>query len=208
MSGTYRLGNIRSDIRKKRPTKPQINTLHLHCAALVENYGKDVKVIWTFILLTVFLWSSVASAEYCNIGSGDKETSCIYKINRIPKNTQIIISYTQQGWSMLIVVFLDDFAMIEGDAQVKTKNGETQSIEYVSTRRDMTGNRMMEAALYLVSEQQLHELGRAKGKIRFYLAATGSKKDVEVEVASSNFEDIDAYISETKTLLGDLFKDQ
>jgi CRISPR/Cas system-associated exonuclease Cas4 (RecB family) len=106
----------------------------------------------------------------------------------------------------MIVVFLDDFAMIEGDAKVKTKNGEAQSIEYVSTRRDMIGNRMMEAAVYLVSEPLLHELGTAKGKIRFYLAGSDSKKDVEVEVAASNFEDIDAYISETKTVLEDLFK--
>jgi hypothetical protein len=98
--------------------------------------------------------------------------------------------------------------MIEGDAKVKTKNGEMQSIEYISTRRDMTGGRLMEAAVYLVSEPLLHELGNAKGKVRFYLAATDAKKDVEVEVAASNFEDIDAYISETKTLLSDLFKDE
>jgi hypothetical protein len=167
-----------------------------------------VKAIWTFILLTVFLWSSAAPAEYCKVGSGGKETSCVYKITRIPKNSQIIISYTQQGWSMMIVVFLEDFAMIEGDAKVKTKNGEMQNIEYVSTRRDMSGKRMMEAAVYIVSEELLRELGNAKGKIRFYLAGTNTKKDVEVEVAASNFKDIDAYISETKTLLGVLFKDE
>jgi len=167
-----------------------------------------VKAIWTFILLAIILWSPAASAEYCNVSSGGDETSCIYKINRIPKNSQITISYTQQGWSMMIVVFLKEFAMIEGDAKVKTKNGEMQSIEYISTRRDMTGGRLMEAAVYLVSEPLLHELGNAKGKVRFYLTATDAKKDVEVEVAASNFEDIDAYISETKTLLSDLFKDE
>lgn len=165
-----------------------------------------MKAIWMFVLLTVFLWSSVASAEYCKVGSGGKETSCVYKINS--KNSQIIISHTQRGWSMMIKVFLEDFAMIEGDAKVKTKNGEMQNIEYVSTSRDMAGRRTMEAAVYMVSEELLHELGNAKGKIRFYLAGTNTKQDVEVKVAASDFEDIDAYISETKSILGELFKDE
>ena len=111
---------------------------------------------------------------------------------------------------MMIAVFLDEFAMIEGDATVQPgKRKDIQSIEYVTTHRDMTPEGlMMEAPIYRVSEQLLHELGEAKGKVRFWLAGNSSKKDEEVEVAAGLFSDIDAYISETKTVLGVLFKDQ
>ncbi len=110
---------------------------------------------------------------------------------------------------MMIVVFLDEFAMIEGDATVKPgKGGEIQSIEYVTIRRDMTpGGRLMEAPIYRVSEELLHELGKAKGKARFWLAASSSK-DIEVEVAARLFSGIDEYIAETKAKLGVLFEEK
>jgi len=168
-----------------------------------------MKTIWTFILVTVFLWCSPVSAEYCKIKSESNTRSCTFKIDRIQNNTQIVISYTNQGWSMMIAVFLDEFAMIEGDATVQPgKRKEIQSIEYVTTHRDMTPEGlMMEAPIYKVSEKLLHELGEAKGKVRFWLAGSSSK-DEEVEVAAGLFSDIDAYISETKTELGVLFKDE
>lgn len=167
-----------------------------------------MKVFWTILILAATIWSAPVSATYCKVDTEDDKTSCIYKADHIPKNTQIIISYTQQGWSMMIVVFLDEFAIIEGDAKVQTKHGEPHTIKYVSTRRDMTRGKMMEAALYIVDEAVLRELGQAKGKIHFYLANTDAKEDVDVEVAASNFEDIGAYIDETKTVLAPLFGEQ
>jgi len=166
-----------------------------------------VKAIWTVLFLAATIWSAPASATYCKLDAADNKTSCIYKADRIPKNTQIIISYTRQGFTMMIVVFQKEFAMIEGDSTVQTKHGEPHMLKYVSTRRDMTHGMMMEAALYLIDESVLQELGHAKGKIHFLLANTDAKEDVDVEVASSNFEDIDAYIAETKAVLGDLFKE-
>jgi len=109
---------------------------------------------------------------------------------------------------MLIAVFLKEFAMIEGDAKVKTKGGEIDTIEYITTRRDMThGGSMMEAPMYRVSEELLRKWGNSSGKVRFLLSATQAKgHEVEVEVAASRFSDIDAYIAETKNVLGVLFE--
>ena len=158
--------------------------------------------------MAAVIWTAPASATYCEVDTADNKTSCIFKADRIPKGTQIVISYTRQGFSMLIAVFLDEFAIIEGDAKVQTKHGEPHTIKHVSTRRDMTHGKMMEAALYLVDEAVLQELGQAKGKIHFYLANTDAKEDVDVEVAASNFEDIGAYIAETKAVLGTLLNEQ
>ena len=167
-----------------------------------------MKAILTVLLLAAAAWSAPASATYCKVDTEDSKTSCIYKADRIPKGTQIVISYTRQGFSMLIVVFRDEFAIIEGDSKVQTKHGEPHTIKYVSTRRDMTHGKMMEAALYLIDEEVLQELGQAKGKIHFYLANTDAKEDVDVEVAASNFEDIGAYIAETKAVLSALFTEE
>jgi len=168
-----------------------------------------MKSLWMFILVAVFLWCSPASAEYCKVKSDGTSRTCIYKIDRIPHNSQIVISYTREGWTMMIAVFLKEFALIEGDAKVKSSEGGEQSIEYVSTSRDMTaGGTLMEAAIYKVSESLLRDLGHSKGKVRFYLAGSASKKDKEVEVAASLFSDIDAYIDETKTVLKALFPNE
>ncbi len=109
---------------------------------------------------------------------------------------------------MMVAVFRKEFAMIEGDSRVEIKKGPTHNLEYVSTRRDMTpGGRVMEAPVYMVTEALLHDLGSAKGKTRFWLAAD-KPKEVEVEVAASLFEDIEAYIAETKTVLAVLFEEK
>lgn len=166
-----------------------------------------MKTTCIFILLAMFLWCSPVSAEYCTFNSEKNLTSCIYKIDRIQHNTQIVISYTRKGWSMMIAVFLEEFAMIEGDATVRAGRGEIQSIKHVTTHRDMTPEgKMMEAPIYLVSEAQLREFGNSRGKIRFWLSASDSE-DEEVKVAASLFSDIEAYIAETKTELSVLFKD-
>ena len=168
-----------------------------------------MKTIWTFIFLSIFLWCSTASAKYCTVKPEKQSTSCIFKTKRNPKDAQIVVSYTQQGWSMMVAVFLkEDFAMIEGDSRAKTKKGEIHSLEYVTTRRDMTTTgRMMEAPVYLVTEALLHDLSNAKGKVRFWLSAS-DPKEVEVEFAASLFPELDAYVAETKMVLGDLFEDE
>jgi len=108
----------------------------------------------------------------------------------------------------MVEVFLKEFAMIEGDSKVKTKMGEMHSLEYVTIRRDMTlSGKMMEAPVYLASEALLHELSRAKGKVRFWLSAE-KPKEVEVEFAASLFEDLDAYVAETRMVLSELFEDK
>jgi len=167
-----------------------------------------MKAFWVLISASLLFWGSPAAAEYCSIESEGKDISCIFKTERTPKDTQVVISHTQQGWSMMVAVFLKEFAMIEGDSRVEIKKGPTHSIEYVTTRRDMTTDRrMMEAPVYLVSEELLHDLASAKGKAYFWLSAE-KPKEVKVEVATSLFEDIDAYVEETKSVLGELFQQQ
>lgn len=168
-----------------------------------------MKFLLALLSLMVLLWCPLASAEYCKVNDEGKVKSCIYKVDRIPHNSQIVISYTRQGWSMLIVVFMDEFAIIEGPATVQTKGGKKHTLEHISTQRDMVSSgRMMEAAYYKVSEELLRELGQAKGKVRFWMQGEDIRKDKEVEVAASLFSDMDAYIEETKTKLAVLFPDE
>jgi len=167
-----------------------------------------MKAFWVLLSVAILSWCSPAVAEYCSVSSDGAETSCIFKTKRAPKDTQVVISYTRQGWSMMIAVFRKEFAIIEGDSRVELKKGPTHTIKYVSTRRDMTTDRrLMEAPVYLVSESLLHDLGKAKGKARFWLTAE-DPKEVEIKLAASLFSDIEAYISETKTVLGALFDEQ
>jgi hypothetical protein len=169
-----------------------------------------MKTILALGLVALFMWSSPVSAEFCKKKSTGNAISCMYKIDRIEKKSQIIFSYTRQGWSMMIVVFLEEFQMIEGSAKVKPGRGtDTQSIEYVTTRRDMTPEgEMMEAPIYKVSEELLHVLGKAKGRVKFWLPGGLSRKDLEVKLTGSLFSDIEAYITETKSELGVLFQEQ
>lgn len=165
------------------------------------------KSLWALMPSILLLWCIPASAEYCTVKSERETVTCIFKVERIENNSQLVISYTRQGWSMLIAVFVKDFAIIEGPATVELKNGDQYKIEHIKTQRDMTPEgRLMEAAIYTVSEDLLHELGNAKGKVRFYLQGEAIRKSIEVEVAASMFDDLDAYITETKTRLAPIFE--
>jgi len=168
-----------------------------------------MKTIWTLILLALFFWSSPVLAEFCTVDSESNSTSCVFKTKRAPKDAQVIVTYTQQGWSMMVAVFFKkDFAMVEGDSRVTLKGGETFDLKYVSTRRDLTlDRRMMEAPVYLVSEDLLHALSNARGKVRFWLTAE-NPKEVEAEFSSGLFEDLDAYVAETRMVLSELFEEK
>ena len=108
---------------------------------------------------------------------------------------------------MTVTVTFDDFAMIEGDATAQTKDGEVYKLEYVSTRRDVVPRRKVkEEPVYLVSEAFLHEIGSAKGKVKFLLSAE-DPKEVVVKVSSGKLDDMDAFIAETKIVLADQFED-
>jgi len=166
-----------------------------------------MKTFLTLIVLAVFLWSSPVFAEFCGVSSESAATSCTFKTSYTPKDARITVTHTQQGWAMTVTVTLKEFAMIEGDSTVKTKDGEVYSLEYVSTRRDMAPRRKVkEMPVYLVSEAFLQELGSGKGKVLFFLSAE-EPKEVEVKFTSGMFDDMDAFITETKTVLADQFKD-
>ena len=166
-----------------------------------------MKTFWKLIILTVFLWCSPVFAEFCNVSSENGATSCIFKTDYSKRNTRVAVTHTPQGWTVTVTITLNDFAMIEGDAKAHTKDGEMYNLEYVSTRRDMAPRRLVkEMPVYHVSEAFLHELGSAKGKVIFLLSAE-DPKEVEVKFSSGLFDDIDAFIAETKSVPADQFKD-
>lgn len=102
----------------------------------------------------------------------------------------------------MVVIFLDEFAMVEDDAKVKIGKGEKQNMKFVTTHRDITPEGLvMEAAVYQVSEELLHNLSNADGKVRFYLAASQAKEQ-QVPVVASRFSKLDEYVAETKSALG------
>jgi len=168
-----------------------------------------MKTFWKLIILTVFLWCSPVSAEFCGVNSETAKTECTFKTNYTAKDTRISVTYTPQGWAMTVtVVRKKEFAFIEGDSKAKTKNGEMYDLEYVTTSRDMAPRRKLkEMPVYIVSEAFLHEMGSDNGKVLFWLTAE-DPKEVEVKFSSGMFEDMDAFIAETKTVLGDQFKDE
>ena len=166
----------------------------------------QMKTFLTLVLLTVFLWCSPVFAEFCNVSSESDATSCTFKTDYFSKDRRITVTYTPQGWAMTVTVTFDEFAMIEGDAKAQTKDGEMYNLEYVSTRRDIAPRRTVkEMPVYLVSEAFLHEMGSAKGKVAFLLSAE-DPKEVEVKVSSGKFDDIEAFIAETKVVLADEFE--
>jgi hypothetical protein len=170
---------------------------------------KPMKALWALLTASIFLWSAPVFAEYCTVKPEDNSTSCVFTTKRNPKDAQVIVSYTKQGWSMMIAVFLKEFAMLDGDSKAKTKKGEMHDLKFVTIRRDMTlSRRMMEAPVYIVDEALLHEMANAKGKIRFWLTAEKPKDEVEVEFSAGLFEGLDEYVAETKMVLGDLFENK
>ncbi|MBT8070625.1 MAG: hypothetical protein HKP21_14040 [Xanthomonadales bacterium] len=161
-----------------------------------------MKTLVTIIFLAMFSWSAPVAAKFCNVNEAENKTLCRYKATRLPDNAQIFITYTDQGFSMMIVIFLEEFAMVEGDARMKTKKGEMQTLEYVTTHHDMTPEGlMMEAGVYKVTESMLRELGNARGKVRFWLPANDTK-DQQLKIAASKFSELEEYIEETKSTLG------
>lgn len=168
-----------------------------------------MKTFLTLIVLAVCTWCSPAFAEYCAINSENGETTCTFKTNYTAKDTRVAVTYTPQGWTLTVTVLLKEFAMIEGNSRVETKDGQQFDIEYVSTSRDMAPRqrKWKEMPVYLVSEELLRVLGSTKGKVRFWLTAE-DPKELELKFSSGMFEDIDAFIAETKAVLGDQFKDE
>jgi hypothetical protein len=161
-----------------------------------------MKTLLTIMFVAMFSWSAPVAAKFCNVNEAENKTLCRYKATRLPDNAQIFITYTDQGFSMMIVIFLKEFAMVEGDARMKTRKGEVQTLEYITTHHDMTPEGlMMEAAVYKVTEAMLRELGNARGKVKFWLPANDTKEQ-ELKIAASKFEELEAYIEETKTILG------
>lgn len=101
---------------------------------------------------------------------------------------------------MLFVVYRDEFAMIEGDARVEVKDESPRTLNYISTHRDMQRRQLKESALYRVDEAVLRELASGKGKFYFYLANTDAKEDLKIKVSADEFEHLDAFMAETKSV--------
>ena len=165
-----------------------------------------MRTFLALILFSVSIWTSPLFAEYCTVNVESNSPSCNFRTKLTAKDAQIIVSHNQQGWTLTVKILLKEFAMIAGDSTVETKEGEVYNLEYVSTNRDIAPRRKWkESAVYLVSESTLRELGKAKGKLLFLLAAE-DPKELKVKFGSGTFEDIDAFIAETRSVLGDQFQ--
>ena len=92
--------------------------------------------------------------------------------------------------------------MVEGDAKFKVRGHELQTIEYVTTARDVApGDQVVEAAVYKISEEQLLQLADASGKVKFTVSAAEAKDQV-IKVQSVLFKELPEYIAETKAAVG------
>jgi len=151
--------------------------------------------------MAIALWSSPVSAGFCKYDSSGRVRSCEFKVTGLKKQSQVVISYTQEGWSLMAVIFIDEFVFVEGDASIKIGKRELQNLEYVATRRDVVVGGMMEAGVYKVNEEMLHQIANSDGGIRLYLAASESEDRV-IKANASRFSDLEDYIAETKTVLG------
>ena len=161
-----------------------------------------MKTLCTILLTALFIWSAPLSAKYCKTDDAGNTRSCSYSAIGSPDKTQIIVSYTQQGWSMMFAVFVEEFVLIEGDAKFQVDKGEIRTLKHVNTHRDLTTDGLlMEAPIYSIDEALLHEIKNSGGKVRFWLTATESK-DIEIDVWTRKFSKLDEYIAETKATLG------
>ena len=150
----------------------------------------------------MLLWSVSASAEYCKYDDAGNLRSCTYEAVEGLKGTRFVASYTQQGWGLTIAVFIEDFVMLEGDARVKIRGHDEQTLEYVSTTRDIAPEDLvMEAAVYKVSEELLLQLADASGKVRFYLPANEAEEQY-IKVQSVQFKELVDFVAETKAAIG------
>jgi len=167
-----------------------------------------MKTFWTLLVLAIFLWCSPVFAEYCGLSHESGRTECKFRTDPGSKDSSIVVSHNEQGWTMTVTVILKEFVMIEGNAKLMTKDGEIHDLEYLSTRRDVAPRRKWkESPVYLVNEALLRELGSTKGKLLFLLASE-DPEDLEVKFSSGTFEDIDPFITETKSVLSHQFEDK
>lgn len=160
-----------------------------------------MKTLYTIILAAAFLWTSPLYAEYCRYNDAGKVRSCEFKVTGLKKHSQIVVSYTQQGWSLMAVIYVDEFVFVEGDARLEIGKNEPRTLEYVNTRRDVVGGSMMEAGVFKISEEVLHEIANADGGIRIYLPALESE-ELRIKANDSRFSGLEDYIAETKAALG------
>ena len=152
--------------------------------------------------MAILFWSATVSAEYCKYNDAGQLRSCTYEAVEGLKGTRFVASYTRQGWALTIAIFVEEFVMLEGDARVKIRGHDEQTIEYVSTTRDVAPDDLvMEAAAYKVSEELLLQLADASGKVRFYVPALEAE-ELEIRVQSVQFRELVDYVAETKAAVG------
>lgn len=161
----------------------------------------DMKTLCTILLTVVALWSAPVSAEFCRYDDAGRVRSCEFKVTGLKKQSQIVISYTQQGWSLMAVVFIDEFIFLEGDGRIEIGKKEPQVLEYVTTRRDVVSRGMMEAGVFRVDEELLHDIANSDGGIRIYMPASEGEEQ-KIKANDSRFSDLERYIAETKAALG------
>lgn len=162
-----------------------------------------MKVLSTVVILVLLFWSQAASAEFCTRDATGKELSCRYTdTNGRPHNAMMTISYTQQGWSLMVAIFLDeDWKMIEGDGKLRFKDDTVLDLEYATTHRDLTEQgRLMEAAFYMVGEDVLEKIGSSKGSMYFHLPS--EQGELELKFWTKRFKEMDDFIAETKATVG------
>ena len=160
-----------------------------------------MKILYTALLSLVILWSPAIFAKYCKYNDAGRVRSCEFKVTGLKNNSQIIISYTQQGWSLMAVIYIDEFVLVEGDARIKIGKNEPRTLEYVKTSRDVSGGKMVEAAVFLTSEDVLHEIANSSRAIRIYLPAAEAEDQV-IKANDSRFDGLEDYIAETKAAVG------
>jgi hypothetical protein len=163
----------------------------------------ELKTLCTMLLLATILWTPPLSAKYCKKNSAGKPTSCRFTDNTgRPHDATISISYTQQGWSLMLAFYIKDWLMLEGDAKIKMGDSEIQTIPYVTTRKDITSTEeLIEAVVYRPSEELLWELDESSGMIKFWLPSSEGE-ELEVKFRAMRFKNLDKFIAETKETLG------
>jgi hypothetical protein len=165
--------------------------------------GTNKKALSTVLLLAIFLWSPQVSAEYCKTNASTDLISCRYSDhNGKPHNASLTISYTRQGWSMMIAIFVDDWLMLEGDASIQMGDDKVRELKYITSHKDLTEQgALMEAVTFLVSEELLLEMQSSKGTFRITLPAKEAD-DLELKFWAKRYKKLDKFIAETKAALG------
>lgn len=161
-----------------------------------------MKIPGSLMILAMLFLSASVSAEYCTFDESGRPTSCTYNAVGGLEGSQYIVSYTQQGWALTIALYFEEFVMVEGDATFKVRGHDLQTLEYVTTARDIAaGDLVVEAAVYKVSEEQLLQLANASGKVKFTVPSIDDEDQV-IKVQSVQFKELPEYIAETKAATG------